>query len=70
MTDIVFGFKRVETNEHAFARFLRRNKAIDTWQATGKANTWFGPDGRAVAQCHYDNAAMTVTYWIRADLSL
>lgn len=67
---ITHGFKQVQTNEHEFARFLRRHKAIDNCQAMATSNTWYGPDGRAVAVCLYDNAASTNTYHIREDLSL
>lgn len=63
------GFKQMQTNEHEFARFLRKHKAIDNWHSKGSANYWVDPSGHIIALCLYDNAATTNTYWVRDSLA-
>jgi hypothetical protein len=65
----IHGFTQITIGEHEFARFLRREKAIDNWYSVGNAVNWYGPDGVVVAQCQYDNAAPSCTYWVREDLT-
>lgn len=62
------GFKLVQTNEHEFARFLRKHKAINGWRSLGHTNYWYGPDGRDVAACTYTPGTLENSYWIRKDL--
>lgn len=69
MTNTIHGFTKVDMREHDLARWLRKHKAIDNYQ-TGPANgnTWYGPDGKAVAVCLYDNTNSTNSTWLRNDL--
>lgn len=61
------GFLKVDMGEHEFARFLRRNKAVDNWYAQGKSNVWVGPDGQAVAVCIYEGG-LEHSYWVKESL--
>ena len=61
-----FGFTKVDINEHDFARFLRKVKAIDNWHTIGKSNQWYEPSGRVVALCIY-SGGVECDYWIRND---
>lgn len=65
----VYGFIQVfGMGDHDLARFLRKHHAINNDHSSGASVTWYGPDGRAVAQCHYDKAKSgEYTTWVRAD---
>jgi hypothetical protein len=53
----MYGFKEVQTNDHALAAYLRRMGAIDTWQRISNANMWRDNTGRCVAVCMYESGA-------------
>lgn len=61
-----FGFKEIKTTEHDFARYLRKHKAIDNWQTVGSSNVWYGPDGKSVALCLYDNEKSECRYFVKS----
>ena len=64
-----FGFTKIDTTEHEFARLLRQHKAIDNHQTVANSNQWIGPDGRTVALCIYTGTGgLDCAYWLRTDL--
>lgn len=61
----MYGFKLIgQSSDRTLARYLRRHKAIDTWESIGNSNQWRDPSGKVVAVCVYDNAACSYRCFI------